>query len=81
MKYTFLSLAIIAIIFSACVNNSSKHTHEDGTEHVNHKNETENIPQQESFEVTTDSVTEPTDTLKSEQKEEHSHDNGHKHTH
>lgn len=84
MKDIFLLMALSAILFSSCGNKSSKntdsHTHEDGTEHVNHDN-SEISPKQELFEVEIDSITVEKDSLKSEQKTEHSHDGGHKHKH
>lgn len=85
MKNIFLTIAIIAILFSSCRNNSSKktdtHIHDDGTEHVNHDNSTEKMPKQELFEVKVDSLTFKKDSLKSEHETEHSHDGGHKHKH
>lgn len=85
MKNTFLLLALVAILISSCVNKHSKntdtHVHEDGTEHVNHDNSSEKMPQQESFEVITDSLSNGNDTIKKTLKKEHSHGHGHTHTH
>lgn len=85
MKNIFFTIAICAILFSSCRNTSSKktdtHIHDDGTEHVNHDNNTEKTPKQELFEVEIDSLTIEKDSLKSERKTEHSHEGGHKHTH
>ena len=85
MRNIFFTIAICAILFSSCHNNSSKktdtHLHEDGTEHINHDNSEEKMPKQELFEVEADSLTIKNDSLNSDQKMEHSHDDGHIHKH
>lgn len=85
MKNIFYTIAILIILLSSCRNKSNKnsdtHVHEDGTEHVNHENNSVTTPKQESFEVEIDSLTIEKDTLKSEHEKAHSHEDGHEHTH
>ena len=85
MKKTFLSIFLLAILVGSCGDKSSKnsntHTHEDGTEHVNHDTTMEKAPEQEVFEVEIDSSAVEKNSLKSKQETEHSHDGGHKHKH
>ena len=57
------------------------HTHEDGSEHVNHDATPEVAPEQEVFEIESDSLTVENDSLKSEHETEHSHEDGHGHKH
>ena len=53
MKKTFLSIFLLAILVGSCGDKSSKnsntHTHEDGTEHVNHDTTMEKAPEQEEI--------------------------------
>lgn len=85
MKNILFAIAIFAISLSSCGNKSTKetgtHTHDDGTVHENHNHGSEEMPEQELFEVQIDSLSNEKDSLKSEDKTEHSHDGGHKHTH
>lgn len=84
MKNSLLLMAFFVILFSGCATNTSKnadtHTHEDGTEHENHKH-SEISPEQELFEVEIDSMAVENDSLKTEQNTEHTHAGGHKHKH
>lgn len=85
MKNTFLIITILFIFLSSCGINSTKktdsHTHDDGTEHINHDNSSVTAPKQELFEIDNDSLSIDKDTLKSEHDNEHSHshEDGHKH--
>ena len=85
MKNIFFTIAIFAILLGSCRNNSAKktdtHIHDDGTEHINHDNNEEKMPEQELFEVEIDSLTIKKDSLNSDQETEHSHDGVHKHKH
>lgn len=85
MKNIFLTVAVLVILLSSCGINSNKktdtHTHEDGTEHINHDNGSVEAPEQEVFEMEKDSLSTKNDTLKSDHEKEHSHshEDGHKH--
>lgn len=87
MKNIFFALVASAILFSSCGNNSEKktstHTHDDGSEHVNHDATPEVAPEQEVFEIESDSLTVDSDTITSETKKEHSHshEGAHEHAH
>lgn len=85
MKNIFLTIAIFAILLSSCRNNAPKqtdtHIHDDGTEHINHDNSEEKMPEQELFEVEIDSLTIKKDSLNRDKETEHSHDGGHTHKH
>jgi hypothetical protein len=87
MKKLFFTVAVVIILLSSCRNKANKkpdtHVHDDGTEHVNHDNDTIKAPAQESFEVDIDSLQVEKDTLKNEHEGEHSHshEDGHEHTH
>lgn len=81
MKKIFLILAIVGLIFTSCGSKNKKdstaaHTHEDGTVHTNdaHKFDTDAKPEQEDFEVETDSVA----GHKHESGDEHEHAHDHK---
>lgn len=88
MKKSILTVAVIAILFAACGNNTSNehshdgeashqhtkgtHTHEDGSVHEDHA---EGEHHQEEFKVELDSA-----ALQKENEHGHSHDDGsHKH--
>ncbi len=87
MKNIFFTIAMSAILLSSCGNDTNKktdmHTHEDGSEHVNHDNAFNEAPEQELFEIEHDSISAKKDTLKSDAKKEHSHshEGGHEHKH
>lgn len=89
MKNIFVAIAMaaFAILFSSCGNNPDKktntHTHDDGSEHINHDNSHEALPEQEVFELESDSLPVKKDTLNIEHQEEHthSHEDGHEHSH
>lgn len=87
MKNIFFIMAISAILFTSCENNSTRktetHKHEDGSEHVNHNNTSNVAPEQELFDIDNDSLSIKNDTLKSEHEKEHSHshEGGHEHKH
>ena len=78
-------MAISAILLSSCGNDSNKktdmHTHEDGSEHVNHGNTFNGAPEQELFDVEHDSISAKKDTLKCEHEKEHTHAHGGGHEH
>ena len=84
MKKIFFAISIFAITIISCDNNSSKnvdnHTHDDGTVHDNHTHSSEEMPEQEYFEVEKDSLLTKKDSLNNDHKAEHSH-GGHTHTH
>ena len=85
MKNIFFTVAILVFLLSSCGTNSNKktdtHTHEGGSEHVNHDNASDVAPKQEAFEVDNDSLHTEKDTMKNEHENEHSHEDGHEHTH
>jgi hypothetical protein len=87
MKNIFIAIVVFAFIFSSCGNNSNKktniHTHDDGTEHINHDHAYDTVPDQEVFELDGDSLSDIKDTLNHthENEHSHSHDDGHEHTH
>lgn len=87
MKKFFFSVLALAIFLGSCGNNSNdqtdSHTHDDGSVHNNHVNDSEVAPEQEVFEVQKDSVQLENDSLKSvdESEHSHSHDDGKEHKH
>lgn len=87
MKNIFFAIVASAILFSSCGNNSEKktntHMHDDGSEHVHHDAAPDVAPEQEVFELESDSLTVKNDTIKCEAKKEHSHslEGGHEHAH
>jgi len=88
MKKIFFAIVASAFLFSSCGNSADKktntHTHEDGSEHINHDNNThDEAPEQEVFELNSDPLHTEKDTMKSkhESAHSHSHEDGHEHTH
>lgn len=82
MKKIAFILTIAGFIFTSCGSGNKKevtdtHTHEDGTVHENeaHNHESTVMPEQESFEVETDS------TVENSVEEIHDHENDHGHQH
>ena len=81
MKKLLLSMAVVAMLFTACNEKKTDehghdhtdgtHEHADGEAHANHEEET---VQQEEFTVGNDSVT-------TEAVHDHEHENGEKHDH
>jgi hypothetical protein len=82
MKNILFTIAILVFLLSSCNNNSSEkagtHVHDDGTEHSDHDNGNEKTPDQEEFEVK-DSLPDEKESLKSDDKTMHTHDDGHEH--
>lgn len=76
-KVLLLGSISIALFIFSCNNatentDGNAHTHEDGTVHSDHAPDTVK-PAQQEFDVA--------DTTHTEPKEEHSHEDGHTHTH
>ncbi len=87
MKKLFFTVLAMVVLLSSCGSRSNTqtntHTHDDGSEHASHSNESSATPDQESFELKHDSTHIKKDSVKSEDHSdhEHSHENGEAHKH
>ncbi len=86
MKKLLFVLMVLAITVSSCGSRTNEktdtHTHDDGSQHTNHNESTDEAPKQELIEIH-DSVQSEKDTLinKHESDHEHSHETGKEHKH
>jgi hypothetical protein len=77
MRLFLISSTLLVFIFAGCTQAAKKqdtHTHEDGSVHSNHSEQA--IPAQESFVLTSDTLTAKPDSLSNHV---HDHEKTHKH--